>query len=76
MDLKGVLSEEEMRFYRSDFFPLSLLNRGRQAVSAYQGMPPGFLDPVFGGRRLRNPLSGFWNEQWLPHYQIGERRRQ
>ena len=72
VDIKGVLSEEEMRFYRSDFFPLSLLNRGRQAVSAYQGMPPGFLDPVFGGRRLRNPLSGFWNEQWLPYYLTGE----
>lgn len=70
--IKGVLSEEEMRFYRSDFFPLSLLNRGRQAVSAYQGMPPGFLDPVFGDRRLRNPLNGFWNEQWLPYYLTGD----
>lgn len=68
--IAGVLNDQEIRSYRSDFFPINLAQRGRQAASAYRGMPPGFYRFEFAGNPLSNPVMGFWNEQWIPYYQI------
>ncbi len=70
---QGVLNAPEIRAYHSDFFPLSLSQRGRMATAAYRGMPPGFFEYEYAGNRLSNPVTGFWNEQWLPYHQIDER---
>lgn len=68
--IAGVLNDQEIRSYRSDFFPINLTQRGRQAGSAYRGMPPGFYRFEYAGNPLSNPVMGFWNEQWIPYYQI------
>lgn len=68
--LKGVLNEQETTFYRSDTYPLSLAQRGRLATTAYRGLPPGAIGFNYAGNLLDNPVTGFWNEQWLPTYQI------
>lgn len=72
---KGVLNEPEIRAYQSDIWLINFANRGRIGSSAWRGMPAGFSNFNYAGNRLQNPVTGFWNEQWLPHYQIGERRR-
>lgn len=69
----GILSEERLHLYQADFFPLTLAERGRMATSAYRGMPPGFYGYSFNGRRLWNPLAGFWKEQWIPQQRISSR---
>jgi hypothetical protein len=68
--IAGVLNAQETRSYRSDFLPINLTQRGRQATSAYLGMPPGFFQFKYAGNPLSNPVTGFWNEQWIPIYQI------
>lgn len=60
------LTVEEMQFYRSDYFPLSLAERGRQSATAWRGMPPGFLDYRFQNMSLVHPLWGYWDNQLLP----------
>lgn len=67
------LTEEEFRFNQADFFPLSLAQKGRLSASAFRGMPPGFFEQSFEGNNLDNPLTGFWNEQWTPHWRIRQR---
>ncbi len=60
------LTSEELQFYRSDYFPLSFGEMGRQSASAWRGMPPGFLDYRFRNFKLVNPLWGYWDNQLLP----------
>jgi len=71
--IQGVLNAPEIRAYQSDFFPLTLSQRGRLSTAAFRGMPPGFFEYEYAGNRLSNPVAGFWNEQWLPYHQIDER---
>lgn len=73
ISIDGILTEEELSFYRSDLFPLSLLQRGRLTTNAYRGMPAGFREIEYGGKILYDPFNGFWNTQWLPYYQSGDR---
>lgn len=68
--IAGMLNDQEIRSYRSDFFPINLTQRGRQAASAYRGMPAGLYQFEFAGNSLSDPVSGYWNEQWIPYYQI------
>lgn len=68
------LTEEEFRFTQADFFPLSLAEKGRLSSAAFRGMPPGFFELSFKGIALENPVIGFWNEQWIPHWRIQQRR--
>jgi hypothetical protein len=72
MPIAGVLNDQETRSGRADFFPIDLAQRGRQATSAYLGMPPGLFQFEYAGNQLSNPVTGFWNEQWIPIYQIGQ----
>ncbi len=60
------LTAEEMQFYRADFFPLSLAEKGRQSAPTWRGMPPGFLDTRFEWVPLVNPLWGYWDNQLVP----------
>ncbi|RMH75234.1 MAG: hypothetical protein D6681_22435 [Calditrichaeota bacterium] len=69
----GTLTEPEQRAYRADFFSLSLLQRGRLATGAFRGMPPGFYRFRYAGNVFTNPVTGFWDEQWIPHYRIAGR---
>ena len=64
------ITREEYRFYRSDFLPLSLAQKGRFYVSGFRGMPPGFLKQGYNGFSLENPVLGMWNEQTTPHHRI------
>lgn len=64
------LTEEEFRFNQSDFFPLSLAEKGRLSTSAFRGMPAGFYELRYRGIDFTNPVIGFWNEQWIPHWRI------
>lgn len=70
--LAGALNDQELRSYRSDFFPLDFTQRGRLAVNTYKGMPAGLYQFEFAGKRLFDPVSGYWNEQWIPYYQIAQ----
>ncbi len=67
------LTEEEFRFNQSNLFPLSLAQKGRLSTSAFRGMPPGFFELSFEGIDLANPVTGYWNEQWIPHWRIQQR---
>lgn len=69
------LTEEEFRFYQSDFLPLSLAEKGRLSTSAFRGMPAGFYELRYHGIDFINPIIGFWNDQWIPHWRITSRRR-
>ncbi|GAB4377686.1 MAG: hypothetical protein Kow0042_25810 [Calditrichia bacterium] len=60
------LTFDEMHFYRSEYFPLSLAEEGRQSVSSWRGMPPGYLDYSFRQVPLLHPLWGYWDNQLLP----------
>jgi hypothetical protein len=62
MPIAGVLNDQETRSGRADFFPIDLAQRGRQATSAYLGMPPGLFQFQYAGNQLSNPVTGFWNE--------------
>lgn len=73
IDTKGVLTEPEYRDNHADVFELNLTQRGRFATSAWRGMPAGLYALNYAGLRLQNPVTGFWNEQWIPYYQT-ERR--
>ncbi len=73
IETKGVLTEPEFRDYCADVFELNLTQRGRFATSAWRGMPPGLHSGNYAGLRLQNPVTGFWNEQWIPYYQTGQR---
>jgi hypothetical protein len=68
------LTEEEFRFYQSDFLPLSLAEKGRLSTSAFRGMPAGFYELRYRGIDFTNPVIGFWNEQWIPHWRITYRQ--
>ena len=65
---------EEMQLYQSDYFPLSLSEKGRQSATAWRGMPPGFLDYEYDRMTLRNPLWGFFDNQILPTELIQARK--
>jgi hypothetical protein len=67
----GVINFQELQAYRSDVFAMNLAYRGRIATGSYRGMPPGFMRYRYDGIGLDNPITGFWNEQFLPIYQIG-----
>jgi hypothetical protein len=69
------LTEEEFRFNQSDFFPLSLAEKGRLSASTFRGMPPGFFEYGFEGNDFDNPVTGFFNEQWIVHWRIKYRSR-
>jgi hypothetical protein len=71
INLYGVINFQELQAYRSDVFSMNLAYRGRIATGSYRGMPPGFLNYRYDGNRLDNLITGFWNEQLLPIYQIG-----
>ena len=60
------ITAEEQQFYQSDFLPLSLAEKGRQSVTAWRGMPPGFLQYEFQGIQIYQPLWGFWDNQLVP----------
>ncbi len=60
------LTTEQLQTYQSNFFPLSLAEQGRQSLSAWRGMPPGYLDYAFQNIRLINPLWGEWDNQLVP----------
>jgi len=68
------MTVEEMQFYQSDYFPLSLGEKGRQSATAWHGMPPGFLDYEYDRMTLRNPLWGFFDNQILPTELIRQRK--
>lgn len=69
------LTEEEFRFYESEFLPLSLAEKGRLSSSAFRGMPAGFYELSYRGAYFANPIIGSWNEQWIPHWRITHRQR-
>lgn len=71
--IAGALNDQELRSLRSDFFLLDLTQRGRLAVNTFRGMPPGLYQFEFAGKRLFDPVSGYWNEQWIPCYQIAQK---
>ncbi len=68
------LTLEEMQLYQSEFLPLSLAEKGRQSVTAWRGMPPGYLDYEFEHVPLTMPLWGYWDNQLLPIEFIRQRR--
>ena len=69
------LTEQEFRFNQADFFPLSLAEKGRLSTSTFRGMPPGFFEYRFEGNDLDNPVTGFFNDQWIDHWRIKYRSR-
>jgi hypothetical protein len=60
------LTLEEMQLYQPDFLPLSLAERGRQSVTSWRGMPPGYLNYDFETILLVMPLWGYWDNQLVP----------
>jgi len=64
------ITEEEYRFYQADFLPFSLAQKGRLSTSGFRGMPQGIFQFEFDGNIFDNPVVGFWNEQWMPHWRI------
>jgi hypothetical protein len=67
------ITEEEYRFYQADFLPFSLAQKGRLSTSGFRGMPQGIFQFEFDGNVFDNPVVGFWNEQWTPHWRIQRR---
>jgi hypothetical protein len=57
---------QKMQLYQTEYLPLSLAEMGRQSITAWRGMPVGFLDYEFDRIALNMPLWGYWDNQLVP----------